>query len=179
MNWYNCQGDKEEVIELKNDYRSKINAVVKIFISNLCFGLIVIAVVIVGRNYFGDSFLKQYQAETFSSLALTSLVFSLVSYPHLLHISKVTRIDDKNEMKDRIKYGLEAIGWNQIETETDKEIYEMSWMFGLWKEIIQIKYTDSEVFFTGPKRDLEVISKIAKFPYEIFPLLNVKSATLE
>lgn len=162
-----------------NDYRSKINAMVKLFISNSIFGLIVIAVVIVGREYFGDGFLKQYQAETFSSLALTSLVFSLITYPHLLHISKVTRIDDKNEMKDRIKYGLEAIGWDQIGEENDKEIYEMSWMFGLWKEIIQIRYTDSEVFFTGPKKDMELIYKIAKFPYEVFPLLNVRLEQLE
>lgn len=162
-----------------NNYRSKINAVVKLFISNLCFGLIVIAVVIVGREYFGNNFLKQYQVETFSGIALTSLVFSLLSYPHLLHIRKVTRIDNKNEMKDRIKFGLEAIGWYQIEAETDKEIYEMSWMFGLWKETIRIKYTESEVFFTGPKKYLEAISKIAEFPYEVFPLLNVKLAPLE
>ena len=153
---------------------SKLNAVIKLFVANIIAGLIITAIVVVGRVWFGTEFLRNYQVETISVLALSSLYISFLNFPKLLYKSKVTRLEDEADMRIDINYALKDLGWELITDGNSLDVYKKTWYFGLWKETFIVKYTESEVFFTGPKDELEAFSNAAKLPYEMHPLLKVQ-----
>lgn len=153
---------------------SKLNAIIKLFVANIIAGLIITAIVVVGRVWVGTEFLRNYQVETISVLALSSLYISFINFPRLLHKSKVTRVDNEVDMQTNINYTLKVLGWELDTDDSSVEIYKKKWLFGLWTEKFIVKYTESEIFFTGPKQELDAFSNAAKLPYELHSLLTVQ-----
>lgn len=101
---------------------------------------------------------------------LDFIALALTTQAGYLNVNKVTRIDDRLSMDEALKAAFGRMKWG-IEAESeDGIVFASSFAWWLWKDRIRVRYTSSELFVSGPRKHVDTLVSLIKFPYDVIQI---------
>lgn len=155
--------------------RGIIKTFTRLFINTTFFYVVMnsltIVIQIIGNKYFNKNYLIDYSTVSLTYILLIPLTLSILLLGNNKYITKAVRIDEKATDENRIKDAIEDLKWHLKEQTEDSLTFVSPLGLGVFREEINVSFSDMEIYITGPGRYVEDMIRLAKFPYASFEII--------
>lgn len=154
--------------------RGTLYTFARLFINNFIMFYLIYTVSIIFQilcnTYLNTSLSINYDTGSYYFIFLISITFSLMMISGSIRISKAIRIDEKSIDENRIKAAMSKMKWTMRDYSEDAYLFNSPLGFGMLKEEMIIKFVETEIHISGPRRNVDDFIRLAKFPYASFEI---------